>query len=360
MERSVSSMLIRTVGSFLVLTIVSMVPAQDIELTAVPDNVYKITDVGKQPTESWMFYVLLNDKKQRDAATIRPQEAKLELMSGPVVVQTILLPESTLLGMRRKSFTVAKDEPVHSIRRVYSRNELFDFRFEFSHVLTSWKVDRVRITLRLLLPDKKVLNVAKEISVINYQQRTALVFPLKGPAIVTQGMWNNGGHAGYGNQYALDVIGLDPNYAAMLCDSEELTAYATWGREVIAPAAGTVVYVRNDVPDNGPGSEPEKVFAALADPVGATAGNAVVIAHGNSEYSVLMHMKKGSVLVTKNQTVKRGDVIGSVGSSGDSFGPHLHFQMQTGPELFMHPSVPVTFENLKGVSLARGVYFDPK
>jgi murein DD-endopeptidase MepM/ murein hydrolase activator NlpD len=92
----------------------------------------------------------------------------------------------------------------------------------------------------------------------------------------------------------------------------------------------------------------------------AGAGNAVVLSHGNSEHSVLMHMQKGSVRVSKGQSVKAGDVVGLIGSSGDSFGPHLHFQVQTGPELFRHSSVPVTFENLKGVSLVRGRYFDAR
>ena len=75
---------------------------------------------------------------------------------------------------------------------------------------------------------------------------------------------------------------------------------------------------------------------------------------------VLMHMQKGSVRVTSGQSVKAGDVVGLIGSSGDSFGPHLHFQVQTGPELFRYSSVPVNFENLKRVNLLRGSYFDAK
>jgi murein DD-endopeptidase MepM/ murein hydrolase activator NlpD len=129
---------------------------------------------------------------------------------------------------------------------------------------------------------------------------------------------------------------------------------------VLAPADGVVVNARNDVPDNGPDVAPESVFSKLSDPIQASAGNSVVISHGNSEFSVMMHMQKGSVRVTKGQSVKRGDVIGLIGSSGDSFGPHLHFQVQTGPDLFRYPSVPVVFENLKGKPLARGVYFSPK
>ena len=332
--------------------------AQDIRLSTVPDPVYKIADTSKQPTESWVFHLVVNDAKDREA--IRPIEAKLELRSGNTVMKTIVLPEQTLAGMRRTSFRIPKETPAHALRRMYARDELFDLRLEFPQIPISWKIDRVRVSLRLALPDKTETEVTTDVPVSTYQQKTAFIFPLRGPAIVTQGMWNNGGHSGYSNQYALDVNGLTGNYAAMLRDSEDLNAYATWGREVLAPADGEVVYARNDVPDNGPGVAPEGVFPKLSDPIEATAGNAVVISHGNSEYSVMMHMQKGSVRVTKGQAVKRGDVIGLIGSSGDSFGPHLHFQVQTGPELFRHPSVPVVFENLKGTSLARGVYFSPK
>lgn len=332
--------------------------AQDIELSAVPDQVYKLRDGGKLPTESWMFYLIVNDKRSRDA--IRTLEARTELFSAGDLVQTMVLTESTLARLRQRSFTIAKDTPPHSLRRAYSREELFDLPFLFPQVLISWKVDQVRVSLRLLLPDKTETTVTKMIAVSPYFQKSGLIFPIKGPAIITQGMWNNGGHSGYGNQFALDVNALTANYAAMLSDSEDLNAYATWGREVIAPGDGVVVYSRNDVPDNGPGTNPEEVFSRLQDPMLATAGNAVVIDHGNSEYSVLMHMQKGSLRVAKGSKVKKGDIVGLIGSSGDSFGPHLHYQLQSGPELFKYPSLPVTFENLKGITLLRGTYFSGK
>jgi murein DD-endopeptidase MepM/ murein hydrolase activator NlpD len=102
------------------------------------------------------------------------------------------------------------------------------------------------------------------------------------------------------------------------------------------------------------------VFAKLPEPLLATAGNAVVIDHGNSEYSALMHLQQSSVRVQRDQRVARGESIGKIGSSGDSFQPHLHYQLQCGPELFRDPSVPVQFENLPGKALVRGAYSDAK
>lgn len=347
-------------GSLLLVLAISSLFGQepDLGISVVPDQVYKLGDGGKLPTESWMFFLVLTDKRGRVAPRI--VESKSELIASGTVVQTVTLPESMISKMRQKTFTVNPAAASHSLTRAYARPEVFDVPYYFPQIFSAWKVDLVRVTWRLAFPDETEKTLVKEIPIATYQQKTKLIFPISGPGIVTQGMWNNGGHSGYGNQFALDVNGLTPNYAAMLKDSEDLDAYATWGREVIAPADGQVVYARNDVPDNAPGADPESVFSKLPEPMLAGAGNAVVISHGNSEYSVLMHMQKGSVRVSKGQSIKAGDVIGLIGSSGDSFGPHLHFQVQTGPELFRHSSVPVTFENLKGMSLVRGRYFEAK
>ena len=116
--------------------------AQDIRLSTVPDPVHKLADVSKQPTESWVFHLVVNDAKDREA--IRPIEAKLELRSGNIVMKTIVLPEEALSGMRRTSFRIPKETPAHALRRMYARDELFDLRLEFPQIPISWKVDRVR------------------------------------------------------------------------------------------------------------------------------------------------------------------------------------------------------------------------
>ncbi len=55
----------------------------------------------------------------------------------------------------------------------------------------------------------------------------------------------------------------------------------------------------------------------------AAAGNYIMISHGNGIYTVYMHCSKLSVSVGQN--VAKGEVIGYVGSTGVSTGPHLHF-----------------------------------
>jgi len=55
-------------------------------------------------------------------------------------------------------------------------------------------------------------------------------------------------------------------------------------------------------------------------------GNVVKIDHGNGYVSVYAHMHK--IKVSKGQTVERGDLVGLVGSTGRSTGPHLHYEVQ--------------------------------
>jgi len=68
-------------------------------------------------------------------------------------------------------------------------------------------------------------------------------------------------------------------------------------------------------------------FDKVTTPAGAL-GNYVAICHGNitGYWTTYWHLKKGSVSVSLNQQVVAGQQIGMTGSSGQSTGPHLHFE----------------------------------
>ncbi|QIL45866.1 peptidoglycan DD-metalloendopeptidase family protein [Vagococcus coleopterorum] len=59
-----------------------------------------------------------------------------------------------------------------------------------------------------------------------------------------------------------------------------------------------------------------------------SAGNHIIIDHGDGYYSYYMHMS--SIISGVGQTVSQGQVIGLMGSTGNSTGTHLHFGISTG------------------------------
>ncbi|MCR8642788.1 M23 family metallopeptidase [Paenibacillus sp. N1-5-1-14] len=78
----------------------------------------------------------------------------------------------------------------------------------------------------------------------------------------------------------------------------------------LAAPEGTPIHATNDG------------VVALADSLYLT-GNAIYLDHGMNLFSQYAHMSK--VLVKTGDRVKKGDVIGLVGTTGFSTGPHLHF-----------------------------------
>lgn len=61
-------------------------------------------------------------------------------------------------------------------------------------------------------------------------------------------------------------------------------------------------------------------------------GNYVVIEHTTADnmtfYTLYAHMKEGSIMVAEGTKVKIGQVLGIMGSTGKSTGPHLHFEVR--------------------------------
>ena len=69
--------------------------------------------------------------------------------------------------------------------------------------------------------------------------------------------------------------------------------------------------------------------------------NFVLIRHADGNDSLYLHLESVSVKVGAN--VKRGDVVGRVGSTGHSTGPHAHVQLQNACETQICKTVPLVF-----------------
>jgi hypothetical protein len=218
-------------------------------------------------------------------------------------------------------------------------------------------IDQMRIALRLRDAAGREVRAACSVPIGTYTARTSLVFPFRGRGLIAQGQANDGGHANRSGQFAIDALGVDENYAPISSPEDVNHAYTGWGRELIAPAAGTVVRVRADRPDQPVANRSDPAFFAPEFPNGGDVGNHVVIDHGNGEFSMLAHLMAGSVLVVQGEAVRQGQPIGRLGNSGDTTGPHLHYQLQSGPEWTSADALPCTFTNVSVQRLVRGTFF---
>ncbi|MEU1374891.1 peptidoglycan DD-metalloendopeptidase family protein [Streptomyces triculaminicus] len=81
---------------------------------------------------------------------------------------------------------------------------------------------------------------------------------------------------------------------------------------------------------------------------GPAYGNAIVIKHDDNTYSQYAHLSQ--VKVSVGQTVTTGQVIGLSGSTGNSSGPHLHFEIRTTPN-YGSGIEPVGFMKAHGENL---------
>ncbi|MGW7200029.1 M23 family metallopeptidase [Streptomyces chryseus] len=81
---------------------------------------------------------------------------------------------------------------------------------------------------------------------------------------------------------------------------------------------------------------------------GPAYGNAIVIKHSNGTYSQYAHLSK--IQVTTGETVKTGERIALSGNTGNSSGPHLHFEIRTTPN-YGTAINPVSFLRAEGVSV---------
>ncbi|MBH5336988.1 transglycosylase family protein [Streptomyces pactum] len=81
---------------------------------------------------------------------------------------------------------------------------------------------------------------------------------------------------------------------------------------------------------------------------GGAYGNEVVIRHADGKYSQYAHLS--SLSVSAGQTVSGGQQIGLSGSTGNSSGPHLHFEIRTGAG-YGSDVDPIAYLRAHGVSI---------
>lgn len=166
-----------------------------------------------------------------------------------------------------------------------------------------------------------------------------------------------------GTRYAYDFIQVDwtrkglPAYRVGLLQyllfGVPLNEYYCWGQEVYAPCDGTVIQAVDGyeerartrlLSDMSNAYQNAHYFDPKKDNVQLVAGNYIIIKYNDNVYAALCHLQKDSIQVSVDQSVKKGDVIGRVGHSGNSFAPHLHFQLMDSSDITVANGLPCAFE----------------
>ncbi|MEW6584250.1 MAG: M23 family metallopeptidase [Nitrospirota bacterium] len=149
----------------------------------------------------------------------------------------------------------------------------------------------------LTLPDEQVLLNNEQLAVVNEEKEKLL--SLFGN--ISRRQWNGGFilplkndiSTRFGTKRIMNEEWVSVHHGVDIVGEE--------GEEVLASNCGSVVLA-------------EDLFFG---------GNTVIIDHGQGIYTIYMHLSDFNVGV--EEVVSKGDVIGFVGSSGRSLGPHLHF-----------------------------------
>jgi murein DD-endopeptidase MepM/ murein hydrolase activator NlpD len=83
------------------------------------------------------------------------------------------------------------------------------------------------------------------------------------------------------------------------------------------------------------------VTAANAD------GNSVVLDLGDGHFALYAHFQPGSLRVRLGERVRRGQVLGLVGNSGNSDAAHLHFHVMDGPSPLASNGLPYVIDRFE-------------
>jgi hypothetical protein len=140
----------------------------------------------------------------------------------------------------------------------------------------------------------------------------------------------------FAQRFAIDWLRLDESGRFVQGDASNVHNYYSYGAEMLAAADGTVVETLNNLDDQKPGTLPDPKTITLEN----VDGNHVVLDLGDGVFAFYAHLQKGSVRVASRDRVKRGQVLGKLGNTGNTSAPHLHFHLMESPSVLGSNGIP--------------------
>lgn len=146
------------------------------------------------------------------------------------------------------------------------------------------------------------------------------------------------GRARLPGRYAIDFVRVDAQGRTARGDADLAANALGYGEPVLAVADAVVAAARDGI------GESARVSAHPRHDFDRAPGNYVALALADGRYAVYEHLRPGSLSVRAGERVRRGQVIGELGFTGDSTGPHLHFHVADAPAPLAGEGVGYAFE----------------
>ena len=182
----------------------------------------------------------------------------------------------------------------------------------------------------------------------NYKNETQYRLPFDGQwKVVNGGSTKKNSHSWdiLTQRYAYDFVIHDDKDLAYKNEGKQLSDYYCYGKEILAPADGMVVYTKNAIKDyKGVGNK------SLDWKMTDFRGNFIVIRHTENEFSFIAHIQKDSFYVWPGDKVKQGQLIARCGNTGHSTEPHIHFHLQNKKTMWTATGLPIQFSNIQKIT----------
>jgi hypothetical protein len=151
-------------------------------------------------------------------------------------------------------------------------------------------------------------------------------------------------------RFAIDYVMVDSTFKTYRGDQLKNASYYCYGVDALAVADGIVVAAKDSIPENVPGVNSRAVPITL-ETVG---GNHIILDLGGGRYAFYAHLQPGSLRAKVGDRVKRGQVLGLVGNSGNSTEPHLHFHIGDANSPLGAEGIPYAVETLDVMGKCQG------
>ena len=228
---------------------------------------------------------------------------KGEIIAGGIIIvnvspgSTVKLNDESIMISDKGVFLVGferKPQPTQ-ILEIYNENVLVE-KITLNVKIRSYEIQRINgIKKEKVDPPQSVIDRI-------YMERNSVKESRKKSNLITSTYYNNGFvlpakgpiSGVYGSQRILNGKPRSPHYGIDIA--------LPIGHEVVSPMDGIVVFSNNDL---------------------YYSGGTIIIAHGQGLTTSYLHLSE--ILVSVNNIVRRGELIGKVGATGRATGPHLHW-----------------------------------